>query len=172
MHDLESAIYVTPRWIFAMPGRGTPAPAPDAEASALVRQVRRRGEVARRRATRWILGFGLALVVPFGLGVVASWPLANKAAAAMSARPTRAQITQQNLRRYALVSYPAWSVEHPDRECPRSVVELNRDLHTDRVLDAWGHRIELRCGHGMWLRSAGSDGWFGTADDLVVHAAR
>jgi hypothetical protein len=44
--------------------------------------------------------------------------------------------------------------------------------------DDWGQAIELRCGRhapgigrGLWLRSAGPDGRFNTADDVVAHGA-
>ena len=175
MHDLESAIDVNPRWIFAMPGRGNVAPEPE-PAPALVRQVRRRGELVRRWRARWGLRLCAAFVVPFLLGVLVSMP--HRSTRHVLSRTSRQLTTQFELHRYVDTAYPIWSAVHPDRECPRSVRELNPYLGTDRVLDGWGRRLELRCGwdadgrRGLWLRSAGADGWFETADDLVVHATR
>jgi hypothetical protein len=172
MHDLESAIDVNPRWIFAMSGRGTVAPEP---APALVRQVRRRGELVRHWRERWGLRLCVAFVVPFLIGVLVSMPHRTRH---VLSRPSRQLMTRIELNRYVYTAYPIWSAVHPDRECPRTVRELNPYLHTNRVLDAWGRRLELRCGwdvngqRGFWLRSAGADGWFETADDLVAHATR
>jgi hypothetical protein len=92
---------------------------------------------------------------------------------ALSCRRSPSDVTRLVLIRYAHEAYPAWRLDHPDRECPASLGDLADYVNTDYRRDGWGSPIELRCGpsapagvRGIWVRSAGEDHMFDTADDL------
>jgi hypothetical protein len=99
--------------------------------------------------------------------VIHSW------AEALTCRGSPRDLTRLVLRKYAYDAYPAWRLDHPDQVCPRSLGDLAEYMNTDNRRDAWGSPIELRCGPsapagvpGIWVRSAGEDQMFDTADDV------
>lgn len=128
---------------------------------ALVRYAARRSEL-RARATG--AGWGLAVIALLALSVPALASLST----ATCGGGSKVDVARLKLKKYAFEAYPSWAVDHPDRVCPRSLHELDDYMNTSDDQDSWGTPIELRCGiRGVWLRSAGEDGWFDTADDLV-----
>lgn len=83
--------------------------------------------------------------------------------------------TRSVLDKLAYEAFPAWQASQGDTSCP-TIRDLLRytDLPPTQVRDAWRQPIEIRCGeplpgsvHGLWLRSAGPDGEFGTDDDVM-----
>jgi hypothetical protein len=136
-----------------------------AEGHVLCMRARRRW---RADVTVWLLA-GLVITGMFGAGVMISsrFYLVGGCVSRVSA-------TQIQLEQYAYEVYPSWSAAHPERLCPQSLAELTVDLGSDSNRDAWGQPLDLRCGaelpagaKGLWLRSAGPDGVFGTDDDLT-----
>lgn len=84
-------------------------------------------------------------------------------------RPSTA-ITSEIVKRYAFEAFPLWAMEHQNRACPDSLDELSPFIPRSHTLDDWGTPLELRCGNGYrgaYVRSAGADGRFGTADDIT-----
>jgi hypothetical protein len=87
---------------------------------------------------------------------------------------SKPQVARATVIKYAEDAYPQWRREHPQRQCPASLVELNDYMNNKDILDPWGQRYHYACGkravpasaHGIWVVSAGADGVFGTDDDL------
>lgn len=136
----------------------------------LVRLAPRRCEIL---ATRWaaIVRHGGRLTALFAVALVIS--ALSALPRVMCDGPSKVDVTRLRLKKYAFEAYPSWSMEHPERPCPRSFHELAEYMNEDDDRDAWGNRLEVRCGddlpagaQGMWLRSAGEDGRFDTDDDL------
>jgi hypothetical protein len=149
--------------------------------TALVRHAAIRGELrARRRARiRRVLvrcARGACWGVPVTtLAVVAAFLYFAPRNICFDCDVSRARVTLYMVKHYASQAYPVWAVEHPQRECPGSLQELDAySSGPSQHRDAWGHPIELRCGrdlpastHGFQIRSAGPDGEFDTEDDLT-----
>jgi hypothetical protein len=149
--------------------------------TALVRYAAIRGELRSRRRAR----IGRVLVrcargacwgVPVTtLAVVAAFLYVAPRNTCFDCDVSKARATLFAVKRYAFEAYPAWAIEHPQRECPGSLQELDAYSNgPSQHRDAWGHPLELRCGrglpeptHGVWIRSAGPDGEFDTEDDLT-----
>jgi hypothetical protein len=137
----------------------------------LVRHVLRRREIsARKRATIAQWGRRHPLVVS-ATTVIAS--LAITVGLVGPRMPIYSasfvDITRIKLKKYAYEAYPSWREAEPDRLCPDSLHELDAYMGREDDHDAWGRPLEFRCGpgaRGLWLRSAGEDGTFDTADDL------
>jgi hypothetical protein len=88
---------------------------------------------------------------------------------------SREDTTKLFLNKLVYEAFPAWQASQGDTSCPtiRDLVRYT-DLRQGQVRDAWNQPIEIRCGeplpgsvHGLWLRSAGPDGVFGTDDDVM-----
>ena len=74
---------------------------------------------------------------------------------------------------YAFEAFPQWASEHHEEPCPTSIDELSSFV-ARAPLDPWGTTLELRCGRGYrgaFVRSAGPDRTFDTADDISSHDA-
>jgi hypothetical protein len=139
----------------------------------LVRHALRRRELfARKRATvvRWWRGLRV-LVTDTMVGMVtlaiAISVLGNRITRTYS--ESRVDMTRIKIKKYAYEAYPSWRAAEPGRVCPGSLHELDAYMDSDDDRDAWRHPLEFRCGPGapgLWVRSAGEDGTFDTADDL------
>jgi hypothetical protein len=114
---------------------------------------------------RLVLGGGIAL----GVASVAIRPRT------MCHFPeSKADIATATVKKYALEAYPSWSLAHPDRACPRSLLELGEYMSNHDTFDPWGRPYYFACGaraiprsaDDVWVLSAGEDGVFGTADDI------
>jgi hypothetical protein len=92
------------------------------------------------------------------------------ASAAPAERPsTRAEtklvLTQIKVQKYVDEAYPAWLRAHPDKECPRQLIELNEYMEDKDANDAWGRPLRMFCGatlaggaKGIKVVSRGRDG--------------
>jgi hypothetical protein len=136
---------------------------------SLVRQVPVRGSVGtsaeRRRHVRLAAQVTVVRVALLG-------SLFAPAVYAMTEDEPRpsADITTEIVRRYAFEAFPLWAMDHQNRACPDSLAELSPFISRTHALDDWGNPLELRCGNGYrgaYIRSAGADGRFETADDIT-----
>ena len=66
-----------------------------------------------------------------------------------------------------------WSVDHPDKECPDGLADLNEHIDSRDTNDPWGRPYQMMCGanlpagaKGLAVISVGEDGTAGTADDI------
>lgn len=87
--------------------------------------------------------------------------------------PSTIEQNANKVQRYSDAS-PAWMREHPGKECPDTIDELNKYIGVTDSLDSWGRPIKLRCGpttppsaYPFTVISAGEDGEFDTDDDVV-----
>jgi hypothetical protein len=146
----------------------------------LVRSAALRGELRARRVAR--IG---RVVLRCLRGACWGVPMATLAVVAflLYAAPrglmhpfgeSKVDATTTAIKRYAFVGYPMWSAAHPLRECPASLRDLDEYVTRTTKQDAWGSPLELRCGRdlphpmkGVWIRSAGPDREFDTADDIT-----
>jgi hypothetical protein len=83
--------------------------------------------------------------------------------------PTPEDVTAAIVRRFAYEAFPQWAATNHVDACPASLAVLEPYLARDAV-DAWDMPLELRCGagyRGAYVRSAGADGRFDTADDIT-----
>jgi hypothetical protein len=109
-----------------------------------------------------------------GLTSLVVWILLSVGCRAKDEPPgTKIEQTGAKLERY-VEAYRAWAREHPGKECPDTLDELNRYIGVSDSLDAWGHPIKLQCGptmppglKGIGMVSAGVDGTMGTDDDMA-----
>jgi hypothetical protein len=76
-------------------------------------------------------------------------------------------------KKYAFEAYAEWAVNHPDKECPATIDELEAYMSRDETRDPWGNPYRMFCGaslppgaKGMAVLSLGEDGKQGTADDI------
>ena len=141
---------------------------------ALVRHAPRGPEI-RRWGTRWRT-FVHAIAVSMIAVSLSIIGLHIAASPALMQRTTPAEQTKRFLHRLAFEAFPVWQQSQGDTSCPtiRDLLVWT-DLPRDHVRDAWGQPIEIRCGeplpgsvHGLFLRSAGPDGEFGTDDDVTL----
>jgi hypothetical protein len=137
---------------------------------AIVRHARRRDELP---PSRWRKSIWLVLVIVCAVPVMLALPRVLAMRTCCGESPY--DRTALHLRRLAYEGFPLWSAKHDDVRCP-TIRELDNEVShdPDNVRDAWHQPIEIRCGdplpngaHGIWLRSAGPDGEFGTDDDLT-----
>ncbi len=64
--------------------------------------------------------------------------------------------------------YPRWQVYNAEKVCPAKLGELIVLLDNEGNDDPWGKEYTMTCGEtGLKIRSAGPDGTFETADDIV-----
>jgi hypothetical protein len=87
--------------------------------------------------------------------------------------PSTIQQNANKVQQYSDAS-PAWVREHPGKECPDTIDELNKYIGVSDSLDWWGRPIKLLCGpttppseYPFTVVSAGEDGKFDTDDDVV-----
>lgn len=84
-------------------------------------------------------------------------------------RVTRVDTASMLVRKYAYEAFPQWAQIHHEEACPNTVDELSVFVDGD-PRDPWGTELELRCGAGIrgaYVRSAGPDRTFDTADDIT-----
>jgi hypothetical protein len=147
--------------------------------TALVRYAASRGELRARRRARIVrllvrCARGACWGVPVTmLVVVAAFLYIAPRSICFDCDVSKARATLVAVKQYAFQAYPMWAVEHPQCECPGSLLELDRYMNEPFHRDVWGHPLELRCGrdlpastYGFRIRSAGPDGEFDTEDDL------
>jgi hypothetical protein len=139
----------------------------------LVRHVLRRREVfAMKRATIAQWGRRYGPLVMCAMTVIGTLAIAGVLGTRMTRiyNESRVDTTRIKLKKYVYEAYPSWRAAEPDRLCPGSLRELDEYMTGgDDDRDSWGRRLEFRCGpgaRGLWVRSAGEDGTFDTADDL------
>jgi hypothetical protein len=86
---------------------------------------------------------------------------------------SEADITRMAVMDYADSAFLLWRRDHPDRDCPSTLGELNE--YTNRrpkdgrpdISDIWGNDFRMSCGaRGLRVWSIGPDERFGTADDV------
>ncbi len=68
-----------------------------------------------------------------------------------------------------------WRVDHGQNECPtlERLVSDGEIARTSRLEDPWNHRYAIRCeGDDVRVASAGRDGRFETADDILAPERR
>jgi len=132
--------------------------------------ARRRTETARRGRQ---VGAGLVLLSVV-VGVVLA--LLDRSSARIGFGASRVERAELLVKQLAFEAYPAWRADHPGAACPRRLSDLDayRTQEGEVDVDPWGRRLELRCGpdlpggaDGVWVRSAGEDGRFGTGDDIT-----
>jgi len=83
--------------------------------------------------------------------------------------PSRTDGTATVVRVFAYEAFPQWAATNHVDACPASLAVLEPYAARDAI-DAWGEPLELRCGEGYrgaYVRSAGADGRFDTADDIT-----
>jgi hypothetical protein len=83
--------------------------------------------------------------------------------------PRPEDVTKAIVRVFAYEAFPQWATTNHVDACPASLVVLEPYVARDAV-DAWDRPLELRCGpgyRGAWVRSAGPDHRFDTADDIT-----
>ena len=112
-----------------------------------------------------VIGLGSAVVVPLvlrALGVEED----------PKPEPVdKAQLTMLLVRAYVDEAYPRWKAEHPDQQCPATLVEVakyfNNDVSVPVLVDPWGHTLGMICDKdGFKVLSTGPDGKSGTDDDV------
>ena len=84
--------------------------------------------------------------------------------------PTDREETTHLVKRYAFEAFPLWSMDHQERACPASIDDLTPFMYRPQTVDDWGTELELLCGvyyRGAYVRSAGPDRRFNTADDIT-----
>jgi type II secretory pathway pseudopilin PulG len=86
---------------------------------------------------------------------------------------SKIKTTKIKLNQYANEAYPQWSANHPDKQCPEKLSDLNEAMNSKDTNDSWGHPIKMFCGtnmpagvKGLGVTSMGEDGKEGTEDDL------
>ena len=79
-------------------------------------------------------------------------------------RPT----TAYEVKAYAFEAFPQWAQAHPWLACPESIDELSA-YTSAHLVDRWGMKLEMQCGTlpRFFVRSAGPDARFDTADDIT-----
>jgi hypothetical protein len=119
--------------------------------------------------SKTLLALALALV-PAGL---------SPARADAPKPASKLDVAKRAVTSYAYEAYPSWAAEHPDKDCPAKLEDLNSYMpKTDGKpadgKDPWGQTYKLGCGKtlppgvkGIAISSAGPDGKFGTADDIT-----
>jgi hypothetical protein len=108
------------------------------------------------------------------------WRLATVALAgglvlAISPRITHGEPSQHDraelwVKQLAFEAFPMWAVENHRDACPQAVTDLLPYAPHSDGRDPWGNPLELLCGpfyRGAFVRSAGPDGRFDTADDIT-----
>lgn len=91
-------------------------------------------------------------------------------ASGTSPGPSAVDETRTLVRVYAFEAFPQWALAHHEEACPRAIAELSAVAGRMHARDAWGTELELRCGNGVrgaFVRSAGPDRRFETADDIT-----
>lgn len=74
------------------------------------------------------------------------------------------------VKKFAFEAFPQWAAVHHMDSCPASLNELRQHANRALPIDAWGNQLEMKCGpwiRGIYVRSAGEDGRFDTADDIT-----
>jgi hypothetical protein len=76
------------------------------------------------------------------------------------------------VKRYLDEAYPLWRRQHPEQECPRSLVELNEYTTKGRsIADPWGMHYAFYCDDGRaHVASSGADRTFLTEDDFAAES--
>ncbi|MBA2539659.1 MAG: hypothetical protein H0V17_08500 [Deltaproteobacteria bacterium] len=78
------------------------------------------------------------------------------------------EITKRFTDRLIQEIYPRWMLRNGDKRCPAKLGELIVLLDNEGNDDPWGKEYAMTCGEtGIKIRSAGPDGTFETADDIV-----
>ena len=77
-------------------------------------------------------------------------------------------ITPQIVKAYAFEAFPQWAMANQSRACPESIDELS-EYTSQSLWDPWERKLEMRCvpGTRLYVRSAGPDRRFDTADDIT-----
>jgi len=82
---------------------------------------------------------------------------------------SRQRLARETVRQVAAEAYARWTLDHLDRRCPDSALELANYSGDREMRDPWGTTFVVLCGddsaYGMRVVSAGPDGAFGTRDD-------
>jgi hypothetical protein len=100
-----------------------------------------------------------------------------------TSRPTKHELAVEWKHVYWISErFRVWSMDHPGETCPTSLDELAaawrppKGMRNTGTADRWGHPLRWWCGDdrppeaprwGLAVASAGPDGRFDTADDLV-----
>ena len=73
------------------------------------------------------------------------------------------------VQRYAYEAFPQWASANQWAACPQTIDELAPFTYNRAPVDAWGTKLEMRCSTGtrIYVRSAGPDLRFDTADDIT-----
>jgi general secretion pathway protein G len=86
---------------------------------------------------------------------------------------SKKKTTAIKLNQYANEAYPQWSANHPDKQCPEKLSDLNEQMNSKDPNESWGRPIKMLCGpnlppgvKGLGVMSSGEDGKDGTEDDL------
>ena len=76
--------------------------------------------------------------------------------------------TPLEVKSYAFEAFPQWAAAHPWIACPDSIDELSQYTRA-HLVDQWGMKLEMRCTPHtrLYVRSAGPDARFDTADDVT-----
>ncbi|HET9620446.1 MAG TPA: hypothetical protein VFP84_03690 [Kofleriaceae bacterium] len=141
----------------------------------LARAALRRGELRARwwqMRGRW-LAWGGALGLVMGLVTGGGWmSLRRFGASPGRSEPERRAATAHVVRKMTYELYPRWLASHGAFACPRAT-DLAALAPDTPSVDGWRRRLQIACGSsGVWIRSAGGDGVFGTDDDIVNRWAR
>ena len=77
------------------------------------------------------------------------------------------------VKKYAFEAFPTWAAQHPTKDCPASLAELDEAAGKLSHEDAWGTPLKMMCGKdlpagakGLAVISFGPDKQEGTADDI------
>lgn len=89
---------------------------------------------------------------------------------------SKTQIARIKVMKFAYEAFPSWAATTNHVACPASLhdlVEYMNDPSKEATHDPWGTELEMKCGpepggwiRGMYVRSAGPDTRFDTADDI------
>jgi hypothetical protein len=93
---------------------------------------------------------------------------------ACMSEPSRVDRARLQVKRYAYEAFPTWATVHHEALCPDALADLNEYAGRNTTTDPWGTPLEMRCGpgyRGVYVRSAGEDGRFDTADDISSNDA-
>ena len=79
----------------------------------------------------------------------------------------KVDVTQRFMDKLVNESYPRWQLK-TNKTCP-TIDELIAVLDNEGNADPWGNPYKLTCGEGskIQIRSAGIDGQYDTADDVI-----
>lgn len=91
---------------------------------------------------------------------------AQRCSVASSVRETQQAVVQVQ------AAAIAWQIDHGDQQCPnmKQIIGGKYLPSQTRMADAWGQALRITC-HQLTIgvKSAGPDGIWGTADDVIAH---